>query len=949
MRRPLAIAIAVSALLLPVHSVAQTSVGEIFGKATDESGAVLPGVTITLESPSLIRPFNTVTSARGTYLAPSLPIGSYRVRFELAGFSRVVREGVKVETGFAAEVNGKLKVSSLEETVTVSGEAPIIDTKSQTLAATFTRDMLENIPSARDPWVIIEQVPGMVMDRQNVGGNQSGQQASFLAHGSATNQVWNMDGGGITDMAADSSPSYYDFDSFEEIQITTGGGDASLDTGGIAVNLVTKSGSNSFRGSARFFLADRSLNATNSNSGIRAQGGGAGNPLENVQDYGIEFGGPIKRDRAWFWGSASQNDIKVGVVGFLKPGCTDGNDPDCLETDLTVLKNYNGKINYQWSRTHKSAFQVQYGDKYRGTRGASNLTPIEATVRQTAPGFAYFLQHQWFVSDNLMLESRANYVDGGFLLDFHEDSLASVQPTFDVVTQMNGRSATLTDNIRPTKEAKIDGTYFIADLLGGSHSTKFGVRGRWTPYQTITRTGGGATARFNNGVPVEASISRDGHTTRDLYEYSFYVNDSFRRGRFTVNAGARFDYQKDEALAANIPANPILPNLLPAVDFKGADSGAAFEDLAPRFSMTYDVSGDGKTILKATAARYYGLGIFTAGNLSPTGQTTLRYPWNDRNGDRFVQANELDLTRLLASSANYNPQNPAAVVSPVTVDPNLENDITNEFLLGIEREFGRGIGVGVTLMKRRYYNYNTTFRVGLSSENYIPVTINRACGNSSCDQPNYTVQYFQLPFTQPAAQIQRNHLDGREYKGVEFTARRRFSSGWMANASFTWNSTRRRYAGGPNVDYLDPTNVDQQDGEPVGTSNARWVAKFTGMVSLPAGINLSAFVNARDGFPFNRTILSPTRTGGIGTVDVFVRPYGAERYPTFFQVDGALDKTVKLGKAGVRKLVLSVAAFNVLNSNVVLGRTARQNSSLANNITTILAPRTLRLGARLTF
>ena len=289
------------------------------------------------------------------------------------------------------------------------------------------------------------------------------------------------------------------------------------------------------------------------------------------------------------------------------------------------------------------------------------------------------------------------------------------------------------------------------------------------------------------------------------------------------------------------------------------------------------------------------------------------------------------------------------MVSPTTVDPNLENDITNEFLLGIEREFGAGIGAGITLLKRRYYNYNANFRVGLRTEDYVPVTISRDCGNATCSQPSYTVQYFQLPFTQPAAQLQRNHLDGREYKGLELTARRRYNGRWMANASFTWNSTRRRFAGGPNVDYLDPTNIAQQNGEPVGTSNARWVGKFTGMVSLPAGINLSTFLNMRDGFPFNRTILTPTRTGGLGTSDVLVNQYAAERYPTFVQVDSALDKTISFGKAATRKVVVSVAAFNLLNSNVVLGRTARQNASNANNITTILAPRTLRIGARLTF
>ena len=171
----------------------------------------------------------------------------------------------------------------------------------------------------------------------------------------------------------------------------------------------------------------------------------------------------------------------------------------------------------------------------------------------------------------------------------------------------------------------------------------------------------------------------------------------------------------------------------------------------------------------------------------------------------------------------------------------------------------------------------------------------------------------------------------------------------MANASFTWNSTTRRFAGGPNVDYFDPTNVAQQDGEPVGTSNARWVGKFTGMIALPGGVNLSAFFNGRDGFPFNRTILTPTRTGGLGTSDVLVAAYASERYPTFFQIDSAVDKTVSLGKDKRRKLVLSVAAFNVMNSNVVLGRTARQNASNANNITTILAPRTLRIGARVQF
>jgi hypothetical protein len=247
---------------------AQVQTGEIFGKVTDATGGVLPGVTVTIESPALITPQTAVTAESGAYRFPNVPIAIYTVRFEITGFSRLVRSDVTIQAGFNAEINAKLEVSTVQETVTVSGESPIVDTKSTTIGTNFNKDMLEKIPSARDPWVILEQTPGMVMDRQNVGGNQSGQQSSFLAHGSSSNQIWNIDGATITDMAAGGSPTYYDFDSFEEIQIQTGGADASTEAGGVSINFVTKSGGNSFKGSdgstSPISASSRTTSTTNS-------------------------------------------------------------------------------------------------------------------------------------------------------------------------------------------------------------------------------------------------------------------------------------------------------------------------------------------------------------------------------------------------------------------------------------------------------------------------------------------------------------------------------------------------------------------------------------------------------------------------------------------------------------------------------------------------------------
>jgi hypothetical protein len=183
-------------------------------------------------------------------------------------------------------------------------------------------------------------------------------------------------------MASASAPGYYDFDSFEEIQITTAGGDASQEAGGVAINFVTKSGSNQLKGSARYYDANENFEADNTPEEVIAQGSGAGNPIKDVAEYGFEVGGPILKDKAWFWGAANRNTIRVGIIGFLKPGAPAGSRSiDDLETDLSVLNNQNLKLNYQAATGHRSTFLFSRGDKIRNARGASLTTRLPATTR----------------------------------------------------------------------------------------------------------------------------------------------------------------------------------------------------------------------------------------------------------------------------------------------------------------------------------------------------------------------------------------------------------------------------------------------------------------------------------------------------------------------------------------------------------------------------------------
>ncbi len=967
----------VIALGVAQAAFAQSNTGQISGRVTDTSGAVLPGVIITLTGGSLLEAQTTVTAETGTFQFVGLLPGTYTMRYELSGFRTVLRETVPVQVGSNTTANAQLEVSALEETVTVSGESPVVDTKRVGTKTNFTQEQLQNIPSARDPWVMLERTPGITMDRTNVGGSQSGQQAGYISRGAnTTNNKWMLDGVDIGDQAATGASSvYFDFDMLEEMQVSTGGNDITQQTGGVGINLVTKSGTDQLKGSGRYYVTDQNLGSTNLTDELRAQGARTGAPIQNIKDYGIEAGGPIYRGRAWFWGSYSKQDIKVGVVNFFRKveGCpVNAADPlaqqlsvselnKCLNTDLTTLDNYNIKGSALLFSGNTFTWHSNYADKIRNARDGSDTRPIETTYRQIGPVWTHKASDRHVFTDRWIGDVQFAHVGGGFALLFHEDDLRTVQPLNDLALNSWARSLNESTYDRPATSIEGNSTYFLPARLGGDHAFKFGFKYRETPSYSTTVYGGDVYAQVRNGVPERAQFWRSSAVNYDMDTTSLYVQDTFTRDKLTLTAGIRWDRQDDAALSSTVEANPMIPQWLPAVTFAGDDAGVTFSDWSPRIGIGYDLFGTSQTVLRSNFAVYYGqIGPGSlSGILNPVGAASVSFPWNDANGDRFVTLDEVTLERsaLIAFSGNYDPDNPTALGTPNSVDPNLKNERTREFTVSVDHLLRGDMALSATYIYRKYDGFRHNQRLGISESNWVPVTFQPTCPSSTATCPELT--YYQPNINLPAEQMLTNR-DGyyRDFNGLEAVFTKRTSNRWMLDTSYAYNSAVENFKTVASFsDRSDPTNYSVSNGyqyapEAGGSGidnvfvNAKHLFKVSGAYVAPWDINIGAFFNARQGYVFPQRVLSPTRTGAAGTTNLYIHGWGESRYGTLKTLDLRVSKRFFFGQ---RSIEGSFDVFNLGNVNTVLTRQLSQTSAAANNVTGIVAPRVARIGVRVLF
>jgi hypothetical protein len=720
------------------------------------------------------------------------------------------------------------------------------------------------------------------------------------------------------------------------------------------------------------------------------------------------------RDKLWYWGSYGKQDIKVGVVNFYKrePQCRPvqaNGQPypvgqiagvlgsteairDCLATDLTTLDNYNWKVTWAPVRNNKFNFQNTWGGKVRSARDASDTRPIETAYRQknidsafetwgwnAGPVPIWKASDQHVLTDRLLLEVQYAHVGNNFTLTFQDPAQSLIQPRFDIGSSSWARSFDESVFIRPTNSIDVTTSYFLPATFGGDHAFKAGYRWRTALGTSISHTGGNAVARYANSSTTcpdiaagcNADLFRDGYTSYQLATNALYVQDTFSVKRLTLNLGVRWDHSTDEALPASVAANPLIPQIMPSIEFPGIDGGVAFNDISPRLGMTYDLFGTGKSVARASYSLYYGQMSpgQLAGQQIAIGQVFVRYPWADLNADTFVQANELQIVANPTKSAAFDPANPTSYLSPGRIDPNLKNDRTREFVLGLQQEIIRNLAVEVNYVWRKYDQFTWTDRDNFSSSDFELFTLNTPanCGPTAECPP---VQYFRATKAQPSPYIRTNQPDRwRDYNGFEVALTKRYSDRWAANVSFAWNHAVDQWGSLAGVE--DPTNVANLDGasyapEQTGSgvdnvfNNAEWLFKASGQYTLPKwDISVAGSAGLNQGYPFPQQIAITSKGNGLADTNVFLVPLGDVRLPNLFVADFRVDKAINIG--GMR-IIPSLDIFNLTNSNQTLSRRRTQYSYNAttgvgsssttlppNNISSIIAPRVIRFGARVTW
>ncbi len=951
-------------------ALAQVAGGNITGTVADQQGGVLPGVTVTLQGVDITR--STVTDEAGVFRFLNLAPGSYRVTASLQGFTTIVREGVVVTVGSNVDLPVGMKVATVEETVTVTGESPIVDTRATGTSTNFTQDELSKIPTSRDPWALLRTVPGVTMDRVNIAGNETGQQSNFNSKGASRNDtVWTMDGIQITDMSAiGASPTYFDFDAFDEIQISTAGQDIRQPTGGAGLNFVVKRGTNQFRGTARGYFTSDALEAENVPEELVAAGvtPETADHNDQISDYGFDVGGPIVRDKAWIWGSWTQQDIRlVRAAGNL--------------VDRTILKTYNIKANVQ--ATNNDMFSVLWflGDKVKYGRAGAPTQRYDATAAWNQ-GNLYpegrphgLLKGEWnrTFGNSLFLNSKVASYGTGFTLA----PVGGMELQQTISQRLGYTFGALQDNrfFRPQTIVNVDANHFRAGL-GGNHDVTFGFSWRRHDATTQTVFPGNMISGYDNSViDQRARLQREGLGTNRTEYLAFYVGDTFQRNRFTLTAGLRYDRQDGAALASDARANTGLPDVLPGISFPGYDTPFTWNTLLPRVGVTWALDDQSKTVLRANFSMYASqLDATTVGFSNPSGAVGfVEYPWSDANGDNFVQPGEVDTTVApLAFAGGFNPADPTSVASSDIIDPDLKAPITKGLVVGIDREIMPNFGVQVNYSWSRTDNVvgsnnntdgiSTTYVpwVGVGPDDYLAGPV---LTGTLPDGQSYSVQtYIPDPAVVAANGNSRilTNFDGYRvtYNGLELAAVKRMSNRWMARVAFAYNNPREYWDNDRNV-LGNPTRTDtshlvdgvqyapRSAGSGSGDAfvNGKWQVNINGAYQMPYGLEVAGNLFGRQGNPL--PIFRSASLGLDGSQRVLVSPeIDTFRLDDIWNLDLRATKYATLGRV---QATFVADLFNVLNSNVALNRQRNVASPVFNRITQNLSPRILRFGVRLGF
>jgi hypothetical protein len=983
------------ALLFPSLALAQASV---LGVVRDTSGAVLPGVTVEASSPVLIEKVRTaVTDGNGRYQIVDLRPGSYTVTFSLAGFNTVKRDGITLSGAGEAAVDVELRIGALEETITVTGEAPTVDVSTTTRQAALTADVIDALPSSRSYVSLARLIPGTSGGGDDVGASQTqGVGGSVTVHGSRT-QDQRVTLNGINTMTLQAGGNIGgqipDMGSASEVTVDHTGVSAELPTGGVRINFIPRDGGNTFSNSTFFTFSNGGLQGSNYTQRLKDLGLGTPNEVKYNYDFNTGFGGPIARDKVWFWFTTRWQRAESYVPVFENLNAFKPNEwlyvPDPNKRGELNARVQQNSLRLTWQATPKNkiAGTYKFDNWCQCPNGVSATRSPETAVDFRFPRLTQaHLEWTSPVTNRLLFEvvgmhlfERWGNMHPNQGTGSNDDpALAGIAPQMiSVLEQSTGLRYRMFTNYNNTLVPNYAYRAAVA-YVTGTHNFKAGFNNYQGFQKTRTYSLNPVSYRFNNGVPNQITVRADPfhlHNIQD-YDLGFYAQDRWTMDRITVGLALRFDALHSGFGDQTVGPGPLVPSR--NLSFAAQDN-FDYKDLTYRSSLTYDLMGTGRTALKFTVNKYLrgqtlnGLG----GDPNPINRlvnSTTR-SWNDRGG-RGIDGDyvpQCELTNPAAngecgplSDPNFGTAVPGAIYDSDLLTGFGHRESNWEFSAGVQHELLPRVSVDVGYFRRIWQNLQVTDNLALSAEDFDTFSITLPSDPRLPGGGGYVLDGVRnlkpTSFGRPAQNF--TTLDkkyGRKiehWNGVDVNVSARLQNGLMLQAGTSTGRTSENdcevVAKLPELDFTGNQRPLQFcDRTTPWLTSVKGYAVYTvpridvqlsGTFRSTKETAINANFVASNAYLAANSTLGRPLAGGAGTMTIAILE------PNTLYLDRRNELDLRFGKvlrAGRSRTVLSVDVFNTLNSDAAL--TVNQSFAAWLRPQSILNARLVKFSAQFDF
>jgi hypothetical protein len=932
-------------------------VGAIGGSVSDASGGVLPGVTVTLNNAqgSVGGRQETTTDDRGTYQFLRLVPGSYIVKAELQGFRPAEQRNIVVNADVTARADLKLEIGTLAEGVTVTGEAPLLDTTSALRQTVLSRDLVNSMPNRFDVWSVAKVIPAVALSKVDVGGSEAFLQSSVTVHGSSSEGGYFIDSMDVGQLDANGAGAvmYLDPYAFQENNYSVGGaGTATSSRGGLQINMITRTGTNQLHGGALFTGANRGMGSANYSSALKAQilaavpaSALAANPnitpgadILHITDAGAWVAGPVIKDKLWY--SFSWHDQRLNQY---------------------LLGNYNANgtqvldDNVMWTTSAKAAWQVtknaqlsyfnnlQY--KYIGHRNGGGTFADSAARNHN---FKYPDVHQAKFTSPIGTKMVADISYNRLRAD--DNFGQEPQVASDAISRFDSVTNSYTVALPTYHDNQMfrDQAFASVSFFGGGHDVRVGVQytkggeksGYWSTSDMRAVYANGVPTQVNTyNLPILSTLG-SGPVLFQLWDRyaDAYIQDKWTPfKKLTVNAGIRYE--------TNYGWEPPVcqqPNMFIASSqcFAAINGAPDFHALAPRFSAIYDLFGNGKTALKFAANRYdQPVNISINQRLNPIGQVSDTRVWTvcapgqtsgcDLNGDGIPQLNEL------------GPSNGFPLGSVNHYDPNLQWPISNEYSAEIQQQFPQNIVASVAFTHRVALRNIALQNLDVPPSAYTPLTVTEVNSGQTVtvynQNPATSGQFYDLWSNQPS--------EDTTYNGTDVTINKRMSNHWSLTGGASFGHTTGDVLSATQADLNNPNSSQYRFG-PFG-QDIPWSYRASGIYELPYGFFTSGTYELIKGAPETTTVSVASNTVKLtqGTTSILVAPVGNTRLPNIAQLDLSVRKQ---WRQGGRTIEPRIDFFNLTNQASIIARVTQLGPAF-DRASSIQRGRLIKLGLSVDF